>query len=256
MFCKTEITQLVNILYLTSFTQSAVQLEKRQSSPQYSGDVRHKVKMGEANVACDDGVNRLDVDWFDSPVNYTCYHPTRPLLPIKSSSPKVECTNPPSDYSPQHFCMNQVIKYNTTVPTHGDHRPIWPKFGEYRFVPVQRWLHNIEHGAVVMLYHPCTHPATVDKLRRIVKGCIRKHVITPYTNLPEDRPLALVAWGCRMLMSDVDPDQVKQFIKSYGLKGPEGTYPKEGQYVHELLHLAEAPPGSDMNDTKLCPNIP
>ena len=36
----------------------------------------------------------------------------------------------------------------------------------------------------------------------------------------------------------------------------QGSYPKEGQYVHELLHLAEAPPGSDMNDTKLCPNIP
>jgi len=26
----------------------------------------------------------------------------------------------------------------------GDHRPVWPKFGEYIFVPPQRWLHNIE----------------------------------------------------------------------------------------------------------------
>jgi len=256
MFGKYEIAPLVNILYLTSLVQSAVQLEKRQSTPQFSGDVRHKVKMGEANVGCDDGINTLAVDWFDSPLNYTCYHPTTPLLPTSSLRPQIECTNPPSDYSPRHFCMNQVITYNTTVPTHGDHRPIWPKFGEYRFVPVQRWLHNIEHGAVVMLYHPCTHPATVDKLRRIVRGCIRKHIITPYTNLPEDRPLALVAWGCRMLMSDINPGQVRKFIKSYGLKGPEGSYPKEGQYVHELLHLAKAPPGSDMNDTKLCPNIP
>ena len=42
-----------------------------------------------------------------------------------------------------------------------------------RFVPAQRWLHNIEHGAIVMLYHPCTHHTLVEKLRALVKGCIR-----------------------------------------------------------------------------------
>ena len=42
-----------------------------------------------------------------------------------------------------------------------------------RFVPAQRWLHNIEHGAIVMLYHPCTHHTLVEKLRGLVKGCIR-----------------------------------------------------------------------------------
>ena len=90
-----------------------------------------------------------------------------------------------------------------------------------RFVPPQRWLHNIEHGAVVALYHPCTHPRTVASLRSLVTGCIRKHIITPSTNLPEDRPLALVAWGCRLLMSKVEPEKVKQFIRTRGLKGPE-----------------------------------
>ena len=72
-----------------------------------------------------------------------------------------------------------------------------------------------------MLYHPCTHPHTVQTLRRLVTGCIRKHIITPHTNMPEDRPLALVAWGCRMLMSEVDENQVIKFIREKGLKGPE-----------------------------------
>ena len=79
-----------------------------------------------------------------------------------------------------------------------------------RFVPAQRWLHNIEHGAVVMLYHPCTHPETVAALRRLVTCCIRKHIITPSTNLSEKRPLALVAWGCRMTMSHIN-SQVRFF---------------------------------------------
>jgi hypothetical protein len=117
------------------------------------------------------------------------------------------------------------------VPTHGDHRPVWPKFGEYQFVPAQRWLHNIEHGAVVMLYHPCTHHSLVARLRALLTGCLRKHIISPSSLLPEDRPLALVAWGCRLAMAAVDEREVVSFIKQHGLKGPEGTYPKEGQYT-------------------------
>ena len=42
-----------------------------------------------------------------------------------------------------------------------------------RFVPVQRWSHNVEHGAVVMAYNPCLNPDTVDRLRKLVTGCIR-----------------------------------------------------------------------------------
>ena len=33
----------------------------------------------------------------------------------------------------------------------------------------------------------------------------------------------------------------------------QGSYPKEGQYTHELLRLATPPPGSDMEDSILCP---
>ena len=42
-----------------------------------------------------------------------------------------------------------------------------------RFVPVQRWSHNVEHGAVVMAYNPCLNPDSVDRLRKLVTGCIR-----------------------------------------------------------------------------------
>lgn len=42
--------------------------------------------------------------------------------------------------------MDTTISYPEKIPTFGDHRPLWPIFGEYKFVPPQRWLHNIEHG--------------------------------------------------------------------------------------------------------------
>ena len=124
-----------------------------------------------------------------------------------------------------------------------------------RFVPTQRWSHNIEHGAVVMLYHPCTDKDLVDELRSLLTGCIRKHIITPFTDLTKERPLALVVWGCVMTMSHVEEDKVVKFIRKYALKAPEGTFPKEGKYSHELIKLAKPPKGSDMNDTNLCPNF-
>lgn len=56
-----------------------------------------------------------------------------------------------------------------------------------RFVPKERWLHNIEHGAVIMLYDPCVLQSELEKLRKIVRGCIRKHIITPTTFLSPER---------------------------------------------------------------------
>ena len=79
--------------------------------------------------------------------------------------------------------MTQRLDYDEWIPTFGDHRPLWPVYGEYKYVPVQRWLHSLEvlrkrkrkfkkinfvffllsfkHGSIVMLYHPCSHPMEV-----------------------------------------------------------------------------------------------
>ena len=56
---------------------------------------------------------------------------------------------------PGHACMNTKITYEDTPPRAGNHRPLWPAFGEYRFLPEPRWVHALEHGAAVFLYHPC-----------------------------------------------------------------------------------------------------
>lgn len=45
---------------------------------------------------------------------------------------------------PQHYCMSRTIEYDELIPTFGNHRPLWPIYGEYRYLPVQRWLHSLE----------------------------------------------------------------------------------------------------------------
>jgi len=215
-----------------------VPIYAQQQTPPVQKDADGRVKMGVANSQCDDGKSNLTTDWDQSPINHTCYHPeTRfPLNP--SLSPIFHCDRLPPRYVPGHVCMNKKIYYSESVPTHGDHRPLWPMFGEYIFVPRERWLHNIEHGAIVMLYHPCAHPAEVNKLKKLVKGCVGKHIITPSTLLSPERPLALVAWSCRLVMASVNEDMVTEFILQKAHKGPEGVYRKEGQYTFGLLQKA------------------
>lgn len=49
-----------------------------------------------------------------------------------------------------------------------------------------------------------------------------------------------MAWGCRLLMSEVDDQAVMEFIRTRAHKGPEGTYTKEGQYDLMLLKPAKS----------------
>lgn len=227
---------------------------KRVNLPPDLKDAFHDVKMGVTSDVCDNAEDNLDVDWDGSPVNYTCYHPKSPLT-VKDNIQTLESCNMPERYIPKHKCMTDKLHYDDPVPTYGDHRPLWPVYGEYLYVPPQRWLHSLEHGAIVMLYHPCTEPLEVEKLKALIKGCLRRHVITPYTRLPRERPLALVAWGCKLLMNHVDKDLVTKFIRSRALHGPEGHLAKQGQYKYKLLEKAFAPLGSDYRDINLCPEF-
>lgn len=215
----------------------------------------HGARMGIINPECDNAQVHLEVDYNGSPLEYTCtkrdllrYMAIGGWYPSKRSCDKVD-----KNYHPYHYCMNKRIVYSDPIPTYEGHRPLWPVYGEYQYVPPQRWLHNIEHGAVVMLYHPCAPWWFVQKLRTIVTSCLRKHIITPYRHLHLTRPLALVAWGCRLEMSHVNTREVVKFIQRQALKGPEGTLSVEGQYRYMLLKQAEAPRGSNMEDANLCP---
>lgn len=86
----------------------------------------------------------LEMDWDGSPSNYTCYSPKLPFAVNTSIADIRECQLLDKDYVPKHKCIKEPIYYNDSVPTFGDHRPLWPVFGEYTFVPVQRWLHSVE----------------------------------------------------------------------------------------------------------------
>lgn len=235
------------------FPDKETTLKPAMNSVSGSGKTeRQKMMFAAINKDCDDGKTNLTVDWNNSPVNYTCY--MKQFLPIDPKLPSIlHSERIPPMYEAEHACMTSEIHYNTIIPTFGTHRPAWPKYGEYKFVPKQRWLHNLEHGTVVMLYHPCAHPMLVNHLRNIIVNCLYRHIITPY-NLPIDRPFALVTWGHYYAFNDPITNEMGavQFILRHAKHAPE-QMSRDGIYEHALLKHAEVVEDSDIEDSVLCP---
>jgi hypothetical protein len=71
--------------------------------------------------------------------------------------------------------------------------------------------------------------------------------------MEEDRPIALVAWGAKLSMSWANADMIRNFINLYAFKAPEGENSVDGQYDHLLEVPAAVVPGSDVEDTNICP---
>lgn len=134
----------------------------------------------------------------------------------------------------------------------GTHRPNWPVYGEYDYAPVQRWLHSLEHGAIVGLYHPCANRRLVNKMRKLIKSCLYRHVITAYENLTIERPFALVAWGKSLEMSYINHEVMLAFMRMNAIQAPE-KISRDGLYTVGLIEKANVV--SDINDSNLCPNM-
>lgn len=134
----------------------------------------------------------------------------------------------------------------------GDHRPVWSVYGEYSYVPVQRWIHNLEHGAIVAIYHPCVDQRMLDDFRKIIKKCLYRHIITAYEMVSIERPFALVAWGRSLEMSVINSEIVIGFIRMNALQGPEKVS-RNGHYAGGIVEHAKYV--SDADDNNLCPKM-
>lgn len=196
---------------------------------------------------CDDGKTSLTVDWDGSSKDYTCLEFPWPTPQQVVSAASCGPTPPQA----LHFCMTDQIQYTDVPPTSGNHRPTWPTYGEYRYVPPQRWLHSLEHGAVVLLYHPCADATEVAKLRAIVTSCLRRHIITPYDKLPKEAPFALLTWGCKLVLSHADEQTAAEFIQGRGIKFAPENFDMGGDFNDQLLKKSVVV--SDEKDSNLCP---
>ncbi|KAL2765509.1 tumor protein p53-inducible protein 13 isoform b, partial [Daubentonia madagascariensis] len=66
---------------------------------------------------------------------------------------------------------------------------------------------------VTFLYHPCAHPWLKLQLALLAHICVAKPSLTPDSNLTQDRPLVLRAWGVALEMAWVEPAWAAHWLK-------------------------------------------
>lgn len=123
----------------------------------------------------------------------------------------------PIEGTPVH--VTGPVQYMQIPPVGGPHHGCWSDWGAFDSeVPAERWVHNLEHGGVVLLYHCDDCEAELAPLRAFVADHPRT-LLSPYAQLPTR--FAAVAWGHRLLSDCFDQATFQTFYDTRVARGPE-----------------------------------
>ena len=179
----------------------------------------------------------------DDIVDYSCEDNAYPI------SCQAQIINEPSDGA-GHYSNPIGLCYDESPPSSGPHRPMWGKWGEYEYMPPQRYIHNLEHGGIALLYHPCVEQSVIDSLRTLVcsipedDGGPFRWILTPYVDLPTN--IAVVAWEWTYLNDCFDSESINEFIDEHYRNAPEDFY-YNGSYDTLYVGKCEAYGCDDIN---------
>lgn len=161
--------------------------------------------------------------------------PNAPPLPGETECKVVITTGIPVA-SAKHVTLCTPVKYPTNPPSGGDHWPKWAAYKAYTTpVPREMYVHDLEHGAIVLAYRcPSGCPevvAMLDDVRTkatsdprcltVPGGPPARLVLTPDALL--DTPIAAAAWGATYTATCLDRPSLAQFAKDWYAKGTEDT---------------------------------
>ena len=130
-----------------------------------------------------------------------------------------------------HVDDGTQVVYKTRPPASGPHYSNWLQtFGFMNPAPpTGNWLHNLEHGAVAILYNcPSACPEIEQELKDLYpqlplgRNAVRSQprvIILPYSDM--DAKIAVVAWGWILELESVDKDQILAFADQRIDRGPE-----------------------------------
>ncbi len=131
------------------------------------------------------------------------------------------------DRGRSHVQQGTRITYEEYPPTSGPHWPAWARWGVYTTpVPEEAFVHNLEHGGIVILYDcagPC--PDVVRQLQETVAALPPsqyghvKVVVSPNARLRTR--FALLAWTRLDEFDRFDRERIVRFVRAWQDKGPE-----------------------------------
>jgi hypothetical protein len=138
----------------------------------------------------------------------------------------------PIEGNRQHVPQGQPIPYRNRPPSSGDHYDQPAGYGFFqREIPTGNWVHDLEHGGIVVLYRPdLCDQSCQSQLQDVYNSAptsaifpgTRKMLVVPYQDM--DHAIAAVAWGWVDEMDQtqpVDKDRIIAFYRAHVDRGPE-----------------------------------
>ena len=135
---------------------------------------------------------------------------------------------PVADEGRNHIPDTQQAQYAHYPPASGPHYESPANWGTYdQPLPEGRWIHNLEHGGIVILFKcPTACPDLVKQLKDFNSSAPQskawkevKLLVTPYDHM--DHPLAIVAWDWIDEMDSFDQARLLKFYNAHIDRGPE-----------------------------------
>ncbi len=127
-----------------------------------------------------------------------------------------------------HVPEGSTISYRNNPPASGPHYTVWLRYEEYTS-PMARgyYVHNLEHGAIVMLYRPDTPAPVVAALRDAFHSLPSdpecghpRALLTPDPLLPQ-AAIFIVAADWVLSADTVDTTVVRNFVLTHRNHAPE-----------------------------------
>jgi Protein of unknown function (DUF3105) len=170
---------------------------------------------------------------------YACSNewvPTPTASPAAVASPQPGYVQP--DMGRKHTNPGDVVSYTYCPPASGSHYnasgqgPIPPRmYGPDDTTLPEGWVHNLEHGALVLLYRgdgPGATPEGQAELRQffdafpnspvcdIAPGTIQGPVIARFDDMAA--PFTAMVWGRALPLDTFDADEIQAFYQAWGEK--------------------------------------
>lgn len=128
-----------------------------------------------------------------------------------------------------HVAEGESVTYATNPPTSGNHWGCWAPWGlANKVLRPERWVHNLEHGGVVLLYKCATSdgcPETRALLTKVFNGAPdapgggKRLIVTASSTLP--KKVGLTAWGWSYVTDTPTEANLLCFIRAHQGMGPE-----------------------------------
>jgi hypothetical protein len=128
-----------------------------------------------------------------------------------------------------HVAEGASVAYRSNPPASGPHYPVWARYQEHSTVVARPyWVHNLEHGAIVLVYRPDAGAGTIAALRDAYAAIPpdpacghRRALMTADPLLP--RPVAAVAADWLLMADTVDRAAILAFANARRGRGPENV---------------------------------